>query len=629
MNLMPQIFGRPGRPVSKVFARTLTAILLVALAGCVAVPTGNDIVAATAGEVQEQAWKNVQELTAELGQLDTRKHPGLAGLVADLREAASRVDAGLGGSYDQLDVAKLIRENPNYWQALMEMEPGDTTLAVLEGMVLAASGNIEGARDALEIARAGPLMDDSLDGRVQRQLRTIDAWSITPPGLEIFQTRGAEPAQRWEPLKRLQAMYPDSAVAAMEVLRMRADLAGIDLAAEGEDERMRDKILAAEPQAMEVIEAKQPLWAAILKANGEAGDAARRIAEMLKADETGMLNFSVEDWAQLVADFDRVGLPDWAIRALRMRAAENGSMSASDLAALRQLLPRVMPEATANRLLDQLEAGTLKPLALRAAVADPAGSEAWPTAPVVSATSELMRRRAAVVLADSEGELDSLEEQGALITTAASSRHLGDLETAERAINELARTGRNEVEVESQRLSLAMARGDLDAVVAARAAVLRLDRQLKKTHFTVANSYIATGDWAEASEAFAAGFKNRSASTRFRAFSALHAHGAATLAGSDQNKLMREALALVEEDEWIARLLQTALGEVDRAQILIEADEGRDHVTIGKRCEAHFALAFAPGQTAAGRRAEMEACRDSGMGSFIEYEFATMWLRRN
>ena len=47
----------------------------------------------------------------------------------------------------------------------------------------------------------------------------------------------------------------------------------------------------------------------------------------------------------------------------------------------------------------------------------------------------------------------------------------------------------------------------------------------------------------------------------------------------------------------------------------------------GQRCEAFFALAFAPGQTIAGRRADLVSCYETGMIGYIEYEFARNWLR--
>ena len=66
---------------------------------------------------------------------------------------------------------------------------------------------------------------------------------------------------------------------------------------------------------------------------------------------------------------------------------------------------------------------------------------------------------------------------------------------------------------------------------------------------------------------------------------------------------------------------------MDREQLLATADEGRDYIITGQRCEAYFALAFAPGQTIAGRRADLTACRDTGMVGYIEYEFARQWLK--
>ncbi len=606
----------------------LAAVLLFS-AGCASIDSSPDIVAATAGEVQDEAWANVQALTNELAQLDADDHPGIAALVRDLRDAAARVDAGLGGSYEMLDPAQLITENPHYWQALLEMEPGDTTLPVLEGMVLAAAGHIEGAADVLELVRAGPLLDDELGDRVAAQMRVIDAWTITPPGIELFQVGGLPPEERWEPVKKLEVMYPESATAAMAVLQMRVDLADIDLIAEGEDERMRDKILAAEPRAMEVLEAQRPMRAAIIKANGEAGDAARRIDEMLQVDPVEVLNLTAADWEQLMADFDRIGLPDWAVRAVRMRAAESGAYRDSDLAALRQLLPQVLPEETAATLLEALEASTAKLAQLHVSRPDPTGTPAMPVSAVHGGIIALQQRQADVVLREMEGEPTKLVEKGAMLARAETARMMGDLEVADRALSEAAVLTGLEVDVGRERLMLAMTRGDPAAVVAARTDLLRADRRMRATFYTVGNSYIFTGEWMAASEAFERGFKNVSIPTDRRAYAAIYAYCAAVLAGERRDDLLEKAIALYadeESDEWVVRLAKALQGEVGRDQLLIEADEGRESVALGKRCEALFVLAFAPGQTAAGRRNDLIASRELGVANFIEYAFVNAWL---
>ncbi|WP_221029387.1 tetratricopeptide repeat protein [Actomonas aquatica] len=598
------------------------------LPGCQVVPQSSTIVAASAGDVQEEAWANVQELTAELGQVDGRRYPGVAALVSDLRAAAARVDAGTGGSYEMLDPAKLIAENPNFWQAMAEMDPGDSTLAVLEGMVLAAAGHIEAAQDALELAEAGPLMEDELGRRVAAQLRTIDAWSLSPPGVQLLQARSLPPEEQWSPVKKVEASFPESATAAMAVLRMRAELADIELTeAEGDDERMRTKILAAEPRAVKVLEEKQPLWAAILKADGEAGDAGRRIAKMLEPDLTGVLNLSAEDWEQLIADFDRIGLPDWALRALRMRAAESGGLSDRDLTAMRQLLPKVLPAATAERLVDALESGSLEPVALRVPQAEPTGTEDWPIDPVVGGSLVSLTRQAEAVLEDVEGEPETLIERSAVVSLAQNALLLGDLERAERELLNAATVADADERLQVARLKLAMMRGERGAVVAAQEELRKVDRGFKQSYFTAGNSFIQTGDWEQAMDVFAVGFKHRNLEPERRAYAALYSHAAARLAGRSQEKMLREALELVEEDEWVARLILTVLGEVEPAQLMVEADEGRHYVALGQRCEAHFVLAFTPGQTTTGRNAELEACIATGVSTFIEYEFAQSWLR--
>ncbi|MCF3650898.1 hypothetical protein [Synoicihabitans lomoniglobus] len=598
------------------------------LVGCATLPSKqDDLVAATAGEVQTQAWENVQKLTSELGQLDARKHPGVGALVADLRRLANQVTAGTGDNYDAIDAAKLIKENPNYWRASLELAADDSTLAVLEVMVHAAAGDMEAASDLLELVRAGPLMEITLDEAVALQRRAIAAWGLNAPGLTIAMSRGLPPEEQWRPIKQAEAEYPDSPTAALAVLRMRCDLAGIELTAEGEDQRMRDKILAAEPRAMAVLEEHQPLWAAIVKASGEAGDAARRIAEMITPDNTGILNFSEDDLAKLVADFDRIGLPDWALRALRLQMGQRGETNAADMEALRQLLPSLIGEDAATQLVNDWEAGRIAQTVLHPAVPEPTGTASRPIDPVVGGHFERLRREMTALLVT--GAPTDSEEEGAQIALARNQRTLGNFEAAETALAAFAARSNDKIALAQETLALAVARGDETEIAMAREALRRVDRKFKRSWFEAANAFVRAGQYREAADTFATGWKNDMADPKVRAFSALHAFGAATLAGETRTEMITDARLLVEEDAWIARLIGAQLGEVSREQLLAEAAEGRDYIATGQHCEAYFALAFAPGQTPSGRQADLESCVRTGMVGYIEYEFALAWLRRN
>lgn len=599
--------------------------LLVGLAGCASLTNPLDDLAATKLDVQDQAWGEVKDLTASLERIDSAANPGIAALVGELQVLIAQVEAAPVPEYELIDAETLIRKNPNFWRAMLELNPTDPTLMVLEGMILGAAGHVENASDTLELARAGPLLEKEIDQKLVMQRRTISMTRFSSPGLDLLRAEGLPADQRWEPVKRIEQKYPDSATAAMAVLQMRCDLAEVELTPANKDQRMRDKILAAEPGAIETLKKFKPLWAALITANGDAGDAARRVAEMLTPDGTGVINFSEEDFEKLVADLNRVGASDWALRASRLQMAQRGGHNSSDIEVWRQLLPDLIGEEAAQAVIDDWENGRMSGAAIYTTVAEPTGTVDLPMNSLVGGHYERRRRDAALLL--ESGLPTEVEKTNALLFLSESAIHLGKFEEAERALNEYAPIAKEPRSVAQQQLQLAMARGDKAGAEIALKEIRRRDRRLVYSNFIAGNAEIMAGNWKAASDAFIRGYKDSLADPMRRGFSALHAFGAGKLAGVDRSDDLRDALELVEEEEWITKLILAALGEVDREQLLAAADEGRDYIITGQRCEAYFALAFAPGQTIAGRRADLTACRDSGMVGYIEYEFARQWLK--
>jgi len=607
-------------------AIVLGMVALLGCTGCQTVSSEPDVQAASTRDVQDQAWGEIKDFTATFARLDQEEHPGMAALVESLEGLIADVEDLGGPHYDRIDTATLATENPDFWRAMSELDPADPTLLVLEAMLEAASGKVEGASDLLELVRAGPLTEDELDQKLVLQRRTISKWRWNPPSLDLAMVEGLPAAERWEPVKRAQQLYPDSATAALAVLRMRADLAGVELTAQGEDQRMRDKILEAEPAALEVLEAKQPLRAAIISAKGEASDAARRVDDMLEPDSTGILNFSEDDFDKLIADFARMELPDWALRAAKLKMAQRGEVTVGDIEIWRQLLPALVGEEAARELLNDWENGETPSTQIYATVAEPVGTTDRPIDPTVGGHYERMRRDAALTLG---ATLPVKSERiAALNTRMVGARMVGREAEAATALIDLAAENPPPLLVARGQLSLALLRGDPAEVRTALQEVRRLDRRLIQSAFDVGNAEILLGNWRAAADAFQRGFENSAADPVRRGFAAMHAFGAAKLAGETRTRLVEEAIEVVPPDEWILTLLQALLGRVDREQLLAIADEGRTYIAVGQRCEALFALAFGPDQTPLGRDADLKACYETGMVGYIEYEFARHYTQR-
>ena len=611
----------------QVGTRTLAAaaVSLIWLAGCTTISPEPDIPMLSQEEVQMRAWERVNRLTRLLDGLRAPSGSGIADLVEDLQAAINRVGGVDASALESLDVAALIEQNPNYWRASLELTADDGLLAGLEGMLLASAGKLDAASDVLDFLRQGPLMPEALDRPIIEQDEEIFSWQTNPPNGDLFILRGVPAKDRWEPLKRLQAQFPDSPAVAWEVLRMRADLADIPLVGEPTDENMLGKILEAEPRAMESVEAWRPLWSGLVQARGEAGDAARRLtAKLLESNGTAP-KLTEEDLAEMVADFDRIGLPGWALRAERMRRGERGGFAGEDVETLRLLLPQLIGDEAAEQILDTWEQRQNPQVAVFPAVSPPGGDERYPLDPVVAANYERMRRRATVMIEDRDGF--PTRQAGAYRRRAQMERMLGNWANAQLDAQHATDDQPSELDELIESMQLAVATGDTGLTAQRIDEIRRKDRRLQRSSFTVGLAEVSLGRWLEAAEAFERGYASKDADPERRAFSALHAFGAAALAGEARDDLVEKALGLNDDEAWINRLLETLRGEQTAETLLALADEGGSFETIGRRCEAHFALAFAPGQTEAGRRRELEACAQTGRGDFIEYEFALLWLR--
>jgi hypothetical protein len=509
----------------------------------------------------------------------------------------------------------------------LELEPDDPTLLVLEGMLVAATGKPLAAGELIELLRAGPLTEEQLDEKLVLLRRIIRNWRWSPPGPDLIAARALPPDERWAPVKHAQQAYPDSADAALQVLLMRSELAGIDLMDEEEKQRMRTKILAAEPQAIATLEEQSPLKAAIITAEGEARDAARRVDDMLTPDQSAPLVFDEEDFAQLSADLLRIGLPHWALRTLRLQMARRGEVRPEDIAVWRELLPGLLGEEAAAELLVAWENDEILSTRIYATVPEPEQVNGQAVSPLWAGSYERGLRDATLV----RGRILPVgrEKEALLADEVQHALQLGRHDQAEAAMRELSQMTKGTGAVERQQLALAVSRQDAASAQATAAMVREQDRRLRASYNLVAPAEYLAGDWSAAAEAYARGFANKQADPIRRGFAALHAHGAAQVAGGEQNDLLRQALAVVPEQAWIRQLLLAALGELDREQLLSEAAEGSHAQVQGKRCEAYFALAFAPGRSMEGRRADMAACVDTGVMAYIEYDFAQAYLRQH
>jgi len=606
----------------------LAGLGLLGLAGCQAPSTRTNLpIGAPPKElVQAEAFEELKRLTGELEQAASAARPGITALAADLRAAFGEVETTMGVQYDRIDAERLIRRNPNFWRASLEFAADDSLPGALEVLALATAGQLEEAADALEFLRAGPLMPEALDRPLLVQGHWISQWQGGPPAEDVWSLRGATAQERWAPLKRLQQLHPESALVAWELLRMRCDLADIALIGKPTDESMRARILELEPQAFEVLEEKRPLWARIIETRGEAGDAAQRIARRLTGDQGSPVVLTADDLAELVADFERIGEPAWALRAARMQAGVRGGMTPSDRAAWELLLPQLVgAEAAAGILADWPPAATPAAVALYPAEKPPAGPTGLPTDELVAGYYERMRREAGALIDDME--TPDVRLMGAYRWRLQVNRTLGNYAAAEADLNEYAVRDTHTRQADLERLQLAILRGDEAAVSSIRVNLRRAFRTAEN-RIALAMAPVMLGDWAEAEKRFKQAHDTYNAGPRIKGYAALYAHAAAVLDGGDRNRLLRAVIAENEPDDWITRVLRAALGEISREVILEMATEESDYETVGRACEAHFALAFAPGQTDPGRRAELEACLETGVIGFVEYDFALLWLRR-
>lgn len=186
-------------------------------------------------------------------------------------------------------------------------------------------------------------------------------------------------------------------------------------------------------------------------------------------------------------------------------------------------------------------------------------------------------------------------------------------------------------------------RGDQRAMAELRYAIMcgdqetlrkRWERWLKQNQDDIrmpslyAYAAMEVSAWAEASRAYFAMADDVSANAEHRAFALLHAVVTTELAGESPDGIWeRFPPGEIMAGEWVACLIRTLREGGNRSALLAKAQGTTAFMTAGRRCEAHFVLAFAPDATPESRRVDLDAAVATGRLDYHKYLIARYALR--
>ncbi|HKB89416.1 MAG TPA: tetratricopeptide repeat protein [Opitutaceae bacterium] len=104
-------------------------------------------------------WETVAQIMPLLERYPAEDFPGIHAFVEDMQATTLAIRDGNWIRYERIDLDKLIRKNPHFWQAYLETAPGDPAMLMLHGCLLAAGGDVHRALLVLTLGYQFGAMD--------------------------------------------------------------------------------------------------------------------------------------------------------------------------------------------------------------------------------------------------------------------------------------------------------------------------------------------------------------------------------------------------------------------------------------------------------------------------------------
>ena len=572
------------------------------------------------------AWSDVKRITRLLAQAPGDVFPGLATLVAQLDSLQHEVEVRGVFRFEAIDPEQVIARNPAFWRASFEIVPADPLPIVLAALVYLSAGQSGRANEFLRIVRAGPLLPDPLDRRLELHLDG----SAEPNQLEIhrlLQSSGDDDATFREKVEALRLRFPDSAHVAHLLISVRAGESGVSLDPIGSyDAEAFQQMLVQNAEEIALITEQHPVAGLLFRTEPKLREKMRTALPIWQQSAELRFGLSPADFDALAELFRSSGLPVHALFARRLTASARGFGAPSDARFAEGVLPALLSPAAARQLLDELAEGEVAQLAFFTPEPPPQGKPEYPIHPALAESLERTRRRATYLLEAPDNPAGVMTD--AYLLRAQVLRQLGQYEEAAADLSRAevleGITGR----VAFAQFYQAFETRDVAAAERALEALRQNSDDAVETAAEEAFLAALKQDWRGAAAAFVRHSELEDDLER-AGFSRLHGALSARLAGEALPADLAAAADEQDSGAWIQQLLKVLTQPGHRDALLKEAMAGITELDrAGRLCEAHFALAALTPAGSDETRAQLENCVRTGLADFIEYQLARLYLEQ-
>lgn len=570
--------------------------------------------------LQLAAWQHVKAIVGMWDELPPEYFPGLTTLVAQVEELRLEIEQDDTIQVGRIDPLDLTTNNPAFWRAVMETNPEDPVVDMLEQMLWAARGDFDRAVWLIELNRYGPALPTNVHKLIYSmadEMQRVRARESVRRNRLLENVPGDQVAKVISTARSFRPQDPDWALMAIVV---RLQLAGIqlnDLASSPEDV---DRVMREMQNDWRFVARANPMVGAQLSPDRAVREAAGDLGEMLGDLAESRGAFGGRDLDRLGDALADVGFYSEALLAKQRAVALRGFSVPSDMQMWWTWLPNLIGEDETEELRQAADFGLIRPVTFFQTELGPEGVSMLPLHPIL--TDRNLRRLQEVQRRLEIPDQTDAATAGALITLAETLGHLGRWDEARAALDEIPAEFTDAGA--PMAVWVALWSGDVEGIAEKIGQVDQTTRQGSPALPALVEA--AQGNWADGAEVFVTAAKSVDWSSEYRTYYTLMASSFMRLAGNDDraDELIEQARGLADGHEWVTTLVAGMAGESPAGSV----GENITEITeAGRVCEQRFYRAFQRDISDVRQRALLEACVATGVVDFVEYTASLLRLR--
>lgn len=579
-------------------------------------------------EARVRAWQTALEITEIYERIPSEKCPGIASLVADIRETERAVGSGALRDLDRVDANRLVTHNPDFWRAALEIAPTDGSLLLLQATLLASAGEIWRANRILVATTQLLPIPPAVRPYYLAQsygLGSVILLSVRAAGVE---DADAHPEQAVSILEHALAFWPKNAVILSELIdaRLRARVSARKNVPRDQTQAFIDASLAEFHEQVDRLFELDPLSAAPYRGGPESRKKGRELRNQWSrlSDSDSVLGY--KEIGELALAVEAAGAPELALVLHRLEVSARGFPAPSDSVAWRRLLPKLLEDSMTKEIFSAIDRGEINVVELNQG--SPPAAEEWKGDPAIH---PLMMQQAQREIADLSFQIELLQGNPRAEAETLSQRAiqfsraglhdaaLADLDAAIKLI------GREP----SLLLDKAVVYGTAQRDDEAEKLLAEVEKSRDGKEMAVHERGIlrfSQGRFEEARKVLR-GDKRADVDA---AYSAIMAELAARRLGQHESRGLMRARQKVKPGSWPDMCLAYLSNKIGDDVLLREAQQGDSLEVAQKLCEAYFILAQT--SLAAGNQTRginfLESCIGTGITGYIEFRLARVELKR-